>query len=156
MSATSLRSGYVTLLSVLIVAAIAASTVLILFVTSLNASLNSGDTANGKIAKAAAEACAELALQKLSSGLAIPCSGCIGDYPLSVSPSQKCAISAFSGTDGPAPANGWTIRSQASDPKNTITKYLEVKATRANAASEAVVTAWKECLDFSTSPCPLP
>jgi len=149
------RRGYIALLSVLIVAAIAASTVLVIFITSLNSSLNSADIAQGKIAKALADACAEMALNRLSSGLENPCSNCTGDYTLSTTPLQKCTIVSFSGLDGASP-NGWTIRVQASNTQNTITRYLEVKATRPAPGSPATINSWRECLNFSASPCPTP
>lgn len=152
------RKGYIALLSILIVAAIAASTVLTLFITSLTTTLNSGDTATGRVAKAAAEACGELALQRLSGGLTNPCNNCLATYPITSSPLLQCSIVYFSGMDGALP-NVWTIRTQASDPKNTITKYLEIRATRASPAAGAVLRSWRECLNFSTTPptpCPMP
>ena len=120
-----------------------------LFVTSLNATLNSGDVANEKLAKTAAEACAELALQKLTSGASSPCTSlCSVTQPLA---QGQCVVDTITGTD----ATGWVIRAQGQNAVNPITKYLEIKALRTAPGVPAVVTSWRECLD-STSPCLTP
>lgn len=142
------KAGYVALLSVLLVAALSASTVLILFITSLNTTLSSSDVSRGKTSKATVEACAELALQRLASGLANPCSTCPVSYALS---QGNCTVHSILNSSG----NTWRIRVSGSGSMSTITKYLEIDAVRV-VASPVGISAWRECLDFSSSPCPIP
>ncbi len=143
------RHGYIALLSVLIISAVAASTVLILFITSLSTSLNSADTSRGKVAKSLAEACAELALQKLTSGLAASCTGvaCSAEQVLS---QGSCTIDEITNTSGTT----WRIRTTGSTTIGNITKFLEIEANRASGVA-ATVNSWKECVT-SAVPCVLP
>ena len=149
-SRPSSRAGYIALLSVLIISAVAASTVLMLFVTSVSSSLNSADTFRGKIVKGLAEACAELALQRLTSGVANPCgSSFCTTYPLA---NGTCAIDSITNTSGTT----WRIRTSGTSTVGSITKYLEVEAERPNVGTAVTMSSWKECLNFSVAPCPTP
>ena len=137
------KEGYVALLSVLIVSAIAASTILILFVTSLNATLNSGDVAQGKIAKALAESCVELGLQRLTSGLVTTlCSGCPLTYVFAGQGS--CTIDSITDIGGSI----YRIRATGSNLANSITKYVEAKARRTVTGSAATLVSWEEKTGF--------
>ncbi len=146
------RPGYIALLSVLIISSVAASTVLILFITSLSSSLNSADTARGKITKSLTEACAELALQRLTNGSSNPCSVspvCPATYTLS---QGSCIIDSITNTSG----TNWRIRTTGTSSIGSITKYLEIRAQRLSAGVAATVSSWRECLNFSLDPCPIP
>ena len=146
------RHGYIALLSVLIISAVAASTVLILFITSLSTSLNSADTSRGKVAKSLSEACAELALQRLTDGSVDPCNVpsaiCSAPYPLS---QGSCNIVSIVNTSGTT----WRIRTTGTTTIGSITKFLEIEANRASTSVAATVNSWKECLN-ATVPCVLP
>jgi hypothetical protein len=143
----STRPGYIALLSVLIISAVAASTVLILFITSLTTSLNSSDTSRGKIAKGLAEACAEVALQSLRDGtISADCTNC-ATFAFT---KGSCVITLADNTTG----DNWDIRTTGTSSVGSITKYLEIKAQKP-VNIEPTVTSWKECLD-ATIPCVLP
>src|SRR3989344_6037161 len=143
----SSRRGYIALLSVLIISAVAASTVLILFITSLSTSLNSADTARRKVAKGLAEACAELALQILTSGLPSSCIGPACSEPQTLA-QGTCTIDEIRNVSGTT----WSIRTTGSTTIGGISKYLEVEANRAAIGAAATVNTWKECVN-ATVPC---
>jgi hypothetical protein len=133
------RKGYVALLSVLIVSAVAATTVLIIFVTSLSATLNSGDISEAKRAKSHANACAEIGLQKLTNGSSAPCpSPC--NLITTFTNEGICTLIEVNNTSG----KNWRIRATGSGTRNTITKYIEVQAYRSRVGSAATVLDWKE------------
>jgi hypothetical protein len=137
------RPGYIALLSVLIVAAIAASTILVLFITSLNSALSSMNISEAKLSRSLADACAERALQSLTD-----------NAPLS--PQQirsfsggSCTIRTIVNVSG----NLWRIQTTGAtlNPLSPIVKYLELEALKPSTSSAALVSSWRECLSF---PCP--
>ena len=155
------RHGYIALLSILIVSAMAAATVLILFVTGITSTMNSADSFNGRLAHALSEACMERSLQSLTScdilchdgtqlecddGTAATCS-MAAPYEI-VFGSNKCQIVAFVNTA----ANIWRIRTTGV--VGTVKKYIEVEASKTPlpALLAAGVTAWRECLAFPALP----
>lgn len=157
------RPGYIALLSILIVSAMAATTVLILFVTGITSTLNSGDTFNGKLAKSLAEGCMERALQSLTScdilcktGTPADCNDastpdCASSPPIAFGNNQ-CSIFSIEET---APTV-WRLRTTGT--VGTVKKYIEVEATKPVPPPDvaAETTSWKECLDFSSTPCDTP
>lgn len=156
----SSKPGYIALLSILMVSAIAAMAVIILFVTSLNSSLNSSDVDEGAVALSLADGCIELALQSITnqrdtldscSPEDTPC-----DTTWSVTDQGACSINTLKYIDmGPIGAGSvWRIRTTGSGVLNTLTKFVEVEAYRLDTAdpmtgSAVVIMNWSECIDFS-------
>ena len=77
MKKTTKQTGFITLITVIIVGAIIATTAVYLFVTGISSSKYSQGVAAGNNAKAAAAACAELALAAIQANpnLATPSNG---------------------------------------------------------------------------------
>lgn len=169
------RPGYVALLSVLIVSTIAAMTVIILFVTSLSTVFNSGDVGESKIARAFADACAEVALQTITNNVVTVATHCDVVTPPAQCNSNWGAIQPWEPTagegscyliaaymyeevDDPDATNDtrWRIRATGTGPSGNITKYVEVDAYRSENddpmdGDAAVVERWVECIDFSAA-----
>ena len=152
------KPGYIALLSVLMVGAIASMAIIILFATSLNTTLNSGDIGEGAIARAMAENCAETALQWLTDQIATDDSwspeGTKCQTTWSVADQGTCNIQAVSHIDSIGTDTIWRVRSTGSGVMNTLTKFIEVEAYRKDTedpltGSAVVVLQWSECLDFS-------
>jgi hypothetical protein len=137
------RDGYIALLTVLIVSVIAATTILILFVTSLNTTLNSGNVYEGKAARLLADACAELALQSITNGSSAPCPA---PCEVAAAFSQgQCNIVEITDLGG---GNNWRIRTTGSGVTNSVVKRVEIEAYRLRSGSAAVVTSWDEVVSF--------
>ena len=121
-------SGYIALLSVLMVSAITSATVLILLATSLNSILNSGDTKEGRIALFLADACAELALQRISNLETYPCTSpsalCGETITL---PNGTCEVVNIANLGG---GINWKIKTFGTNSLGSITKFIEVNANR--------------------------
>jgi hypothetical protein len=153
-SCLSGRMGYVALLSVLLVSVIAATTILILFITSTTSTLNSGDVMQAKAAKAYAEACAETGLQRVTDGKSVPCNpeSCPLPAVNFTSPNGTCTVVNIYGID----AQTFRIRATGKAMQQSLTKYIEVKAFRDSQGVAATVQSWEECVDFAqpiTSDC---
>ena len=147
------RSGYVALLSVLLVSAIAATTVLILFVTSLNTTLNSSSLVQGKAARTLAESCVELALQYVTDNISDPCTTYCGTT-VSMANLGMCTIKNIEDLGS---GTSWRIRTTGSGTMNITTHYLEIDAFRPDTGnpqtgSAAIITDWKECINFDGAP----
>jgi len=139
----SSRPAYIALLTVLIVSVIAATTVLILFVTSLNSTLNSGNVYEGKVARMLADSCAELALQSVTNGSSDPCPA-----PCKVTatfPQGTCKVVEITDLGG---GNNWRIRTTGSGITNSIIRRIEIEAYRSQYGSSAFVTRWDEVVSF--------
>jgi hypothetical protein len=157
------RSGYIALLSVLIVSVIAAATVLILFVTSINATLNSGTVAEGAFAKVMAESCAELALQYVADNVTDPCGTYCG-MTVGIAGQGMCKIIDIKDISAGSDGTRWRIRSTGSGTMNIVTRFMEVEAYRNSEGlswaeprgSGVLLTSWKECIDFTSTPCTVP
>ena len=154
----SAHSGYIALLSVLIVGAIASMAVIILFITSLNTTLNSSDVAEGSAARSLADGCIEIALQSITNQrlTANSCSeeGSACNTSWAVAGVGTCSLRALQNLAGPPPPNSlWRIRATGSGITNTVKKYVEVEAYRPGTGnptgSAAVIVSWDECVDFS-------
>ncbi|HLC76390.1 MAG TPA: hypothetical protein VJB82_04730 [Candidatus Peribacterales bacterium] len=154
------RSGYIALLSVLMVGSIAAMAVIILFVTSLNTTLNSSDVDEGAVARALADGCIEVALQSITDQRDIGDSCSPEDTPCqtvwSVTNQGTCSIQALKYIDiGPIGTGSvWRIRTSGSGTMNRLTKFIEVEAYRPDTVnpmtgSAVVIMNWSECVDFS-------
>lgn len=139
----SSRPAYIALLTVLIVSVIVATTIFILFITSLNSTLNSGNVFEGKIAKMHASSCAELALQSITNGSSDPCPA-----PCNVTAmfsNGMCKIIEITDLGG---ENNWLIRTTGSGVTNSIIKRIEIEAYRLQSGSAATVTRWDEVVSF--------
>ena len=177
----STRPGYVALLSVLIVSTVAAMTVIILFVTSLSTVFNSGDVGEGKIARAFADACAEMALQEITNQVPKgedcddPSNSPNANCPCYFSGSPHCWIIEWEPTAGEGSCDlvaaymydeiddadatddtRWRIRATGTGPSGDVTKYVEVDAYRSENddvvdGDAAVVERWVECVDFTAA-----
>jgi hypothetical protein len=134
------KGGYVALLSVLIVAAIAASTIIVLFVTSLSTTINSGNIGSSRMARVLADACAERALLSLTVNALIP-PQTISDFD-----EGECAIVSINSLGG----NNWEVHTTGSinNPIGSVVKFIEITALKPGLGQAAVVTSWKECLQF--------
>jgi len=153
------KAGYIALLSVLIVGAIASMAVIVLFITSLNTTLNSSDVAEGSAARSLADGCIETALQWITNQrlTANSCSseGTPCNTSWAVAGVGTCSLRALQNIAGPTPPNSlWRIRATGSGITNTVKKYVEVEAYRPGTldpmtGSAAVIVNWDECVDFS-------
>ncbi len=171
------RQGYVALLSILIVGTIAAMTVIILFVTSLNTTLNSGDVNEGQIARVLSDGCVEGALHQIRQQAESSISS-VDDCDLVVPPAQcadsewqawqpwepilgegSCYLLAAENTGTVVDGDGfddtlWRIRATGTGPTGNITKYVEVDAYRVENDplladyEPPLVTRWVECVNF--------
>ena len=139
------KSGYIALLSVLIVSAITSATVLILLATSLNSILNSGDTREGRISLFLADACAELALQRISDLEISPCTSpsALCDQTIAL-PNGTCKVLDIENLGGGV---HWKIKVSGTNSAQSITKYIEVVASRPTGASVNAIT-WTEVVSF--------
>lgn len=159
------RQGYIALLSVLMVGAIAAMAVIVLFMTSLNTSLNSADVEEGTIARNLADACAERGLQMITDQRSTTNSCHPSGTPCNtiwqVAGQGTCTLRAvyhygMSGSD-----TLWRVRATGSGVMNTLTKYVEAEIYRPEPAGAAtgsagIIMNWNECINFSqpiTSDC---
>ena len=136
------RAGYVALLSVLIVSVIAATTVAVLFTTSLDTTLNSGNITDAKIARALADACAEKALLQLRTGTSTPCTGLCETAQTFTT--GTCKIIDITSSD----QQHWTIQTTGSGVTRRITKYIQVEAYRLSAGSAPAVLQWVETTEW--------
>ncbi len=152
------RAGYIALLSILMVSAIAAMTIIILFVTSLNTSLNSGDVEEGTVARALADGCIETALQWITDQLDTSDSCSPGASPCNskweVQDRGTCTIQAVYHTGSVGADTIWRVRATGSGVTNTVKKYIEVEAYRPDTAdpmtgSAVIIQSWNECVNFS-------
>jgi len=150
--------GYIALLSVLMVGAIASMAIIVLFVTSLSTTLNSGDIGEGALARAMADSCAETALQWLTDKMKTSdsCSpeGTECQTIWSVQDQGTCTIQAVSHINSVGADTVWRIRTTGSGVLNALTKFVEVEAYRKDTGdpmtgSAVVILQWNECLDFS-------
>lgn len=120
----SLHSGYIALLSVLIVSAITSATVLILLTNSLSSALNSGDVREGRAVRALADACAELALYRISTDELTPCSSptaLCGE--IIALPTGTCSVVSIENLG----SNLQRIRTTGANSASTFTKYIELE-----------------------------
>lgn len=151
------KPGYIALLSILMVSAVAAMTIIILFVTSLNTSLNSGDVEEGTVARALADGCIETALQWITNQRSTSNSCSPGVSPCNskweVQDRGTCTIQAVyhAGTAGADTI--WRVRTTGSGITNTVKKYVEVEAYRVETAdpmtgSAVIIQSWNECVNF--------
>lgn len=155
------HDGYVALLSVLLVSAIAAMTVLMLLVTSLNTTLNSGDVGEGRAARAMADACMEKALLLLRSETIGANYSCADNCGISWTMANQgtCFVKAIKDIGAPPDGTLFRIRATGAGPSSDpITKYVETEAYRKPQvagnppqafAPEAI--RWEECRDFLKS-----
>ena len=162
---TRSQRGYIALLSVLMVGSIAAMTVIILFMTSLNTSFNSADVEEGTVARNLADACAEKGLQLISDqrSTANSCSpaGTPCNITWQVTGQGTCTLQAVYHTGNSGLDTLWRVRATGSGTMNTLTKYVEAEIYRpepsgATTGSAGIIMNWNECINFSqpiTSDC---
>lgn len=135
------RSGYIALLSILMVAAIAASTVLILFTTSVNQVQNAADTERGLAALMAANACAERALEYIRE------SGSVNEDNIKLAVGTQtvgigeCIINSFA----PLPNGNYAIRAKGSviDGDESVEKIVRVQVSVTTDAALSLLS-WEE------------
>lgn len=152
------QRGYIALLSVLMVGAIAAMAVIVLFMTSLNTTLNSADVEEGTIARNLADACAERGLQIItdqrSTGNSCAPSGTPCNIVWKVAGQGTCTLQAVYHYQTIGSDTLWRVRATGSGVMNTLTKFVEAEIYRpepagATTGSAGIIMNWNECINFS-------
>ena len=124
------KGGYIALLSLLMVAALTASTVLILFTTSVNQVQNVADTEKGLVALNTANSCIERALESIREAGATSLSAIeaavygIGTHNVG---GGTCSIIADTVVSHGSILYAFKVRGEMTNPTGTVIKYIQVR-----------------------------